>query len=426
MGSGGVFSVAQGFTMKGSNTLLASQNYTFIGKPNNAANGSFITIPIAPSNLNLCGNPFPSALNAVEFIKDNIPTGGNIGSSGAINGTLYFWQHSPSNNSHNLASYVGGYAARNLSGSLASTQPTGISGTIFEAVRPKIYIPVGQGFFVTGVATAGVRNITFKNSQREFIKEDNINSNILYKTSSSQLNNLDDNFEEPDLFKRVRLGYDNIANFHRQILLAFMENNADKDWNYGYDAPLFDSNPSEMCFIAGENNLVINGVGFFDEAAIYPLLVKTEGTGIVKFTLDYTQNFEGAQQFYIHDNNTGLYHNIKIESFEINLEEGTYTDRFSLRFNDGTLNTNQLTLDNSIFVTYSNNNNHIHVYNNSKDTIVETVTLFNIIGQQINSWDTVNYAQNNMQIPVSQLSVGTYIVKIKTTNGIVSKKIIIK
>jgi hypothetical protein len=114
-----------GFTMKGTQSLFAgqTQNYAFVGKPNNGT----ITIPIAANNSNLSGNPYPSAIDANQFILDNIDSG-NAGSSNAINGTLYFWQHANENNSHVLAQYRGGYATRNLVGGVA---PASASPLIF-------------------------------------------------------------------------------------------------------------------------------------------------------------------------------------------------------------------------------------------------------------------------------------------------------
>ncbi|MFN3755877.1 MAG: LamG domain-containing protein, partial [Flavobacterium sp.] len=68
VGANGWLQAGHGFTMKGSNQATASQNYVFVGKPNNGR----ITSQIGPNNLNLTGNPYPSALDAHQFIKDNI------------------------------------------------------------------------------------------------------------------------------------------------------------------------------------------------------------------------------------------------------------------------------------------------------------------------------------------------------------------
>lgn len=95
VGQNGALLAGQGFTLKGSNAATPKQNYTFVGKPNNGT----ITSTVAANNLNLCGNPYPSAIDADKFIDDNI---------GSITGTLLFWEHYNTNTSHNTVQYQGG------------------------------------------------------------------------------------------------------------------------------------------------------------------------------------------------------------------------------------------------------------------------------------------------------------------------------
>jgi hypothetical protein len=46
-------------------------------------------------------------------------------------------------------------------------------------------------------------------------------------------------------------------------------------------------------------------------------------------------------------------------------------------------------------------------------------------GQSIANWEIENSMQENIQLPIKNLSSGVYIVKIQTSNGDLSKKIII-
>jgi hypothetical protein len=50
--------------------------------------------------------------------------------------------------------------------------------------------------------------------------------------------------------------------------------------------------------------------------------------------------------------------------------------------------------------------------------------LFNMVGQVISTWKIENTNQNNIELPTSNLSAGTYIVKVMTDKGQLSKKII--
>jgi len=418
IGQTGSLLAGQGFTLKGSAAGTATQNYTFVGKPNSGA----ISSPIAANNSNLSGNPYPSALDANAFINDNLTS---------TTGTLYFWEHYSTNSSHVLVQYQGGYATRNLVGGTAPVAPSGISTSGSSSRVPGRYIPVGQGFFVNGSATGGT--INFNNGQRAFIKEnDAVNSNPLFRQTASsivdnQFNNKQDAVPSETEFTKIRLGFDSANNFHRQLLLGFMDDKATSGIDTGYDATLLDIQSNDMYFLNTNAKLVIQGDSYFNTASVFPLGVKTATEGKVKFTLDAIEKLDENQNVYIYDNLTNTYHDIRNQAFEVNLPAGTISDRFSLRFK----NTSTLGLDNfgdskTIAVAFTNNNNSINIKNDVLDRTVKTVTLYNILGQSISSWDIKNENQSKIEIPVTNVSSGTYIVKVHTTKGDVNKKIIIK
>ena len=174
----------EGFTMKGSRgnrNIKDLQNYTFKGIPNNGT----ITLNIGVDQNYLIGNPYPSAIDANKFIKDNLKdvTGGT-NSKNVFNGSIYFWSHF-AEKTHYLTEYVGGYAIYNLSGGVRAiandaridnSNPNRDGGK-----KPRQYIPVGQGFFVNTVldpsltlntnVTISGGEIQFNNAQRVFITE---------------------------------------------------------------------------------------------------------------------------------------------------------------------------------------------------------------------------------------------------------------
>jgi len=128
------------------------------------------------------------------------------------------------------------------------------------------------------------------NNQRAFLKEnDAANSNVLYKKglSSSKVeavNHWNDNSNDTpqkDTFKRVRLGFNANNNYHRQVLLGFMNERATSEMDYGYDGISLDDIPNDMYFLNGENQLVIHGEGYFNEDASYPIGIKTTVEGKV-------------------------------------------------------------------------------------------------------------------------------------------------
>lgn len=415
----GSLRVGQGFTLKGSGAATATQNYTFAGKPNN---GLITTNTVSPDQLLLTGNPYPSALDATAFINDNLSS---------IDGTLYFWEHYTTNNTHILAGYQGGYAERNLTGGVAPVSPALISGLGSSTRIPNQYIPVGQGFFVNGKTGSG-GTVTFKNSQRGFQREYDIASNIMFKITPNNKNqkNWDNNNNDPlakDTFKRIRLGFNSYNKYHRQVLLGFMDEKATSGMDYGYEGYNFDNFPNDMYLLNGKNQLAIEGEGFFDENTSYPIGVKTDAEGTISFSVDGLENFDKNQKIYIYDKETKTYHNIKDQLFEILLPSGTFDDRFNLCFKNKNHDSNEETTtdEDGIQVKYTHTNRILNVKNIYKDNNVSTISLYNILGQFITKWDTANEEQTNIQIPILNVSSGIYIAKVKTTNGDFNRKIII-
>ena len=424
----GVLSPSQGYTMKGSGAATPKQNYTFVGKPFNG----IITNPISANNLNLSGNPYSSAIDADKFIDDNVSS---VAGQSTTTGTIYYWEHSPLNNTHVLQDYQGGYAAYTKVGGTPPIAPPGINGLGGNTKIAQRFIPVGQGFFVFGSATGG--NITFNNSQRIFVKENDPASFELFR-STNQITprNANDAYVVKE-FAKIRLGFNSVNNYHRQILLGFMNEDASDNFDPGYDGVLLDDQPNDMYFRNQDKNLIIQGVGFFNQNKKHPLSIKVNQTGVVEIVLDDVENFDMNRKVFIFDNLTGSFHNIKTQPFKIKLIAGVHNDRFFLTFtnrhitnvvvkqSNNSLNKEESTNEN-IDVNYENTNQVLQVSNDDINVMVKNVYLYNLVGQLVSTWDVRNETQANIQIPITANSTGVYIVKVETTNGSFSRKISIK
>jgi hypothetical protein len=414
--------VGQGYIFKGTGASTTNQNYTFKGKPNN---GTIATNLVSSDQLLLAGNPYPSALNANKFISDNI---------NSIDGSIYFWEHYSSNDTHILRDYQGGYATRNLTGGIAPLAPALISGKGSSSKIPNQYIPVGQGFFVNGKIGSG-GTIIYNNEQRGFYKENVVGvSNTLFKTTAanklSSTGDIGNIIYDPigiDQFMKIRLGFNSNNNYHRQVLLGFMDDKATSGIDVGYDALNFDNFPNDMYFLNGDNQLVIQGEGYFDVDSSFPLGVKTAVEGTVSFIIDAVENFDQDQEIYIYDKLNDSYHDIRYEKFEVNLPAGTNHTRFSLCFiNSKTLSNDDNTVDtDAIQIKHIKEENMLVINNNMLDITVEKVIIYNLMGQNIASMKVENQDQKNIQIPTKMNTAGVYIAKIKTSNGSISNKFII-
>jgi len=417
----------EGYTMKGTSGLAAittNQNYVFKGKP---YNGDF-TIALSAGNDRLIGNPYPSAINADEFIKDNISVanGGRAGSD-IINGTLYYWHHF-SGATHILAEYIGGYATYNLIGgvrAISNDIRINTTGDLGGKV-PEKFIPVGQGFFV--IADGGGL-ISFKNSQRVFERERYTGSNdgsLFMKTSSKNKKHPTKTSENIDKRARIRLQFDSPSGYHRQLLVG-TDKNASKHVDLGYDAPMADINKEDMFWLIENNEFVIQGVHNFNKDQELPLGLVIEKEGLVTIKIDTLENVGKKLKLYIKDNVTGKIHSIAKKSFSTQLEAGEYHNRFSLVFNPGKkikrIKHHKKEVLNNNFLIYMNNSTSEVVIQKPTEAVVESINLYNYLGQLVTSW-TQNLQEEIINLPAKQAS-GVYILQINTQNGNTSKKIII-
>ena len=430
IGETGTLRTGQGFTLKGSGAALGTQNYTFAGKPNN---GTIASNTVNADQLLLTGNPYPSALDANAFINDNLTS---------MDGTLYFWEQYATNNTHILRDYQGGYAERNLTGGVPATA-AGVDfisgqGSSTKGI-PNQFIPVGQSFFVYGNINSG-GSIVYKNTQRGFHKEDEVGiSNTTYKLSASPkkenlLNNNNNDITAKDTYKRIRLGYNSNNNYHRQVLLGFMDEKATSAIDNGYDGFNFDEFPNDMYFLHDEDQLVIQGVGYFDSNESYPIGVKADIEGKVRFMIDGLENFGKNEKIFIYDSQTDTYNDIRKKQYEVLISSGENNDRFSLCFKQKTKKEKEEREEKSkenkksddLKLTNLKEKNVIEINNKSVGTSLQKVTLYNMNGQSIATWEIQDQWQQNIQLPMKNLSAGVYIARIQTSNGDVSKKIIIR
>src|SRR5690606_13291149 len=336
--STGTILPAEGFTMKGvantSGNITLEQNYTYIGKPNNGD----INLNVSAGNEYLVGNPYASAIDAVQFIRDNISTanGGNNPAGNIINGVLYYWDHFAVS-THNLAQYEGGYATYTLIGGVPATSTdtrinaTGQTGT----KRPERYIPVGQGFFISTIEDP-INTITpivggtvrFNNGQRIFRREQVSGTNtgsVFFKNNASLTGNTTVN--EVDDRMKLRLNSDSPKGYHRQIL-AGVDTKASDSYDLALDAPLNEDQVEDFFWRFDSKNYVINAVNNFNPDQVLPFGLKIAQAGNVVVKIFELENIPDSVDIFVHDTQLNTYHDLKASNFQITLTPGLYLDRF--------------------------------------------------------------------------------------------------
>ncbi|BCY29695.1 PKD-like domain-containing protein [Flavobacterium okayamense] len=429
----GTINIGEGYIMKGvtgTASISDLQNYTFVGKPNNGT----INLTIGAGQDYLIGNPYPSALDANQFILDNIKDNGGNASTNIINGALYFWDHFGAQ-THFLSQYIGGYATYTLMGGVVavSNDPLINNNNATGSKVPKRYIPVAQGFFVkahgdsalttnnpnmTSPITGGT--IQLKNSQRSFEKESGSNS-IFFKNSNavSSMNTVSDQR------MKIRFGIETDNGFRRQILLG-ADSNTTSMFDIGFDAPMIDVQEDDFYWNLNSVPLIIQAIENFNVGQFIPVTVKLTNANSFTITIDELENIDTNTEIYLHDNITAVYYDLRNGAVTLNLGQGEYANRFSITFTNTILSEDEVIESLEDLLVYVNNsNNTLHINNNTTNTLISEVYLFDILGQLLNKWEVKEANQSNLEYNLSNLSDGTHIIKLVTNNGDLSSKIII-
>lgn len=427
VGSGTNISPGEGYTMKGSGAgvINEQQNYVFRGKPNN---GVISVSPLDDGNLYLVGNPYPSLLDANDFINQNL-------ANGATTGTLYFWEHW-GGGSHFLEGYQGGYATYTTMGgtpamSHPSVDPTG-SGT----KTPYQYIPAGQGFFVQGDSNAGngaTATVEFNNSQRDgifldigafsggifFIAEQTGISTFLRAAEASDEIDVD-SFR--DRRQKIRLGYTNTAGFHRQLLLGFDENATD-GIDLGLDGLAQDISGDDMYWSIAGDKYIIQAVQDLTQEREVPIGINADEAVSGTIMLDGLENIDDSIDIYLKDNTTNDYYNLRTSGHAISLPAGETNDKYSLVFRSGELlSVEDQTLDSGVLVYVDEYTNDV-VIENKSGLAFEQIEIHTILGQRIIDRDT-NLNSDRIRIPIQDQASGVYIVTVHSQQGKIAKKIV--
>ncbi|MBP1841323.1 T9SS type A sorting domain-containing protein [Formosa algae] len=377
-----------GYIMKGSGTSDAEQEYIFSGTPND---GNY-TISATAGNDILVGNPYPSALNADQFIIDNLFI---------IDGTLSFWEHFSTNNSHVLADYQGGYATYNLLMSLvaaATADTSGLTsglGLSFKSA-PSSNIAVGQGYFLT-INTTG--NIEFNNQQRIFSKEsDATDAPVFYRSANSST----------DLRPKIWFSFTDPNNLKTTIGLGYDSDNATKEYDNGYDAKLFGTKNNDIYWVLNDENLIIQALANINIEDELPLTIKATDAGIYKIAIDKTENVPTDTNIFLKDNLTNTYYSLNTDDSELVLQNDIYENRFSIVFKeDTTLSTDDFQ-NSPISVYYDRTTKDLSILNYENLSSIKSLIIYNVTGQKIINLNTLQSDTINL----NKFSDGIYIVNI--------------
>ena len=359
-----------------STSVPAIYNAEFIGTPNN---GTVQTpIIVGTSDMNLIGNPYPSAIDMDLFLT-------NTNNAAITEGTIYLWTHNsspgviPGDNTYNYTS--NDYAAYNLMGGIQTS-------TAGNNEKPTGKVASGQCFFIKGLSNG---QVTFDNSMRVAFSNDQF-----FRTSSQEKS-------------RLWLNLSNNQGAFKQTLLGFMDGATD-GIDRNYDGATFNANAYvDFYTLVDDKHLSIQGRALpFNENVTIPLGYTTTVPGTFTISIsDFDGLFEN-QEVYLYDADLDLTYDLKqFTTYMFGTTMGTFNNRFELRFTDSVL-ANE-TFDS---VTVAADKAMLQIRSASE---MESITISDVLGKTI--YKRNNIGSTEISLSDIQSTNAVLFLQIKLANG---------
>ena len=254
------------------------------------------------SSFNLMGNPYPSTLDAVDFIQAN-----------AMIDAVYLWEH-------NTAPSAGLPGYLNFNYSMEDVSVYNLTGGIAAASSasevPTRYIASGQGFAVKATA-AGTAE--FNNGMRR-----NFNNNTLRSTAESVL-------EGDRIWIQLQAAAYQASS---TALVGFLEGQSEAV-NPGYDAKRLATYVSVYSHTRSGDELGIQALGRFDDEQVISLGISSQLRGFHEFSISASQ-LKGAaierSDLFLYDTEQDVWTDLNQTGYHFTADEGNHPFRFELHF----------------------------------------------------------------------------------------------
>jgi hypothetical protein len=383
----------KGYIIRGPQTfdLVIPQifNASFSGVPNN---GTIITPIAGPNNLNLIGNPYPSALNADLFLSNALNTG-------ILDATIYLWTHNTAVTGNNYSS--SDYAVYNyLGGTGTSAAPSGATGG-FNNNIPNGKIASGQSFFIKGLASG---NATFLNSMRV------VGNNNQFFKSSNAINSQNND-------SRIWLDIKSEQGNYKQTLIGYSPN-ATMGFDRGYDGECINTANDVSLYSMIENTcLSIQGrsLPFVD---LDEVKVGFTASKSGNFTISL-YDFDGLflyQDIYLKDTKLNKTINLKEHSYSFTSNSGTFNDRFILLYKYNVLSISNTSFSTNDIIVYKPNQD-LHI--DTANTNMKAIKIFDLSGRLLLEKKGINANHTSVNLgTVNQV----LLIEITSTEGITITK----
>jgi len=408
-GANEIMVLGKGYIVRGPDsftTTIAPFNAVFTGTPNNGT----ITTPILrgtwnggnyatgvsttqgtnhDDNWNLVGNPYPSAIDAIDFLTLNTN----------IDGFINVWTHGtlpssaiadPFYNNYSYNYTPGDYITYNSSG--ASSGPGTFGG----------HIGAGQGFFVlmNHSSASTSENVTFNNSMRsstndntQFFRTSNDNGRIwldLIATNGSNVRNL--------------VAYADGATNNRDRM---------------FDAITDEKLNLNLYSAIGDEFMKIQGRTLpLDQEDLVPMGIKVPQNGNYTIGIAAVDGFftDTNQNIYLEDKVTNIIHDLRQNPYSFTAEAGNYPTRFLLRYTNETLGGDDLVTDEANLWVISSDVLSVKSTKNE----IQSVRVFDVLGRQLAYYPNIE----GYEVPLNTIQKNNagLVIQVTLSNGTVINK----
>lgn len=397
-----VFELGKGYAIRApentSSTVPMVTSNQFVGVPNNGNITVAVTTPPGDVGLSLVGNPYPSAINATDFINENLydpisnPTN-------TLEGTLYFWSHNNRLVGNDFSATD--YYYYNLLGGAAGNTGTGNNNS------PTEFIASGQGFIIQNEIAGSLK---FNNTMRETSN----NTNFYKVKNNNKIKELEKH--------RIWLNLTNSSSNVSQALVGYIENATD-GYDRGYDSYVFDDTvPFLLYSLIGTDKLAIQskGLPFLDSDTV-PLGYSINTNGNATIAIDHVDGlFLDGQNIYLEDKLLNVVHNIKATPYNFNSVAGTFNDRFNLIYVNKSLGITDFDkLNTQVIVSIKNKQMKVA----SSTELIDEIIISDVTGKEVFHKRNVN--SQELMILNLRATQQMLLVKVALQNGkVVTKKVI--
>ena len=403
----------RGYIVRGpDNFTTTKQIYTanFIGVPNNG----IITTPISRStytgstytgptstqvtadddNWNLVGNPYPSAVNADDFLTAN---------STKVAGFVKIWTHGALPLSTTADPFYQDFVLNYTVADYITYNPLGPIEPTFDG-----YIPAGQGFFVLMQDAAATPNtIEFNNTMRSRL----FRNDQFFR---------DGNAGPENEKHRIWLQLISPQGTESKSLVGYATN-ATNGIDHFYDAINVGVKTNfEIYSVAENKGFSIQGRSLpFDDNDVINLGTSIPQNGKYTIAIAKVDGLFGttAQNIYLEDTVLGITHDLRAAPYSFTGTVGRYENRFVLKFTNSTLGNEDFVANN--VMVYTNESININATNQT----IKSVKVYDLLGRVLGTFNNVDataFSTKNVAKTQSPL-----LVEVTLSNGtVVSKKTI--